>query len=191
VTISIFEGLLPADDFDLLLAGLAKQRQTPRVQDPIVNEVTVVISDNDVFTTPSFQLTAITATESASIADFGRQSNQIVTILAEAPFAVDLAEYLIRPLPEYWFSSIEVLLNGVPDGVRGSVAELEIGDQIRVSKRFPKVADPVVQELFVEGVEHEITVDRHTVRLYCSPAALYELFLLDTSELDDPAFGLG
>lgn len=193
MSINIFQGLLPADDFDLLTAGLAKKKaeQDNVVVNPIVNEVTVVIADSGAFSTPSFQLDAVTATETASVADFGRQGGQIVTILADVPFAVELAEYLIRPLPQYWFSSIEVLLNGVEDADRGTVAELEIGDQIRVSKRFPNVANPVVQELFVEGVEHEIGVDRHVVRLYCSPAELFELFRLDTSELDDPAYGLG
>jgi hypothetical protein len=98
---------------------------------------------------------------------------------------------LVRPIPEYWFSSIEVLLNAIPAIEMDAVAELEIGDQITVSKRFPNVTNPVVQDLFVEGVEHEITADRHVVRFYCSPATLYEPFLLDTSELDDPSYGLG
>jgi hypothetical protein len=94
-------------------------------------------------------------------------------------------------LPQYWFSNIEVLLNGLGDADRDTVCELEIGDQIRVSKRFPNVAQPVVQDLFVEGIEHIINQSSHTVRIYTSPADLYELFLLDSSELDDSEFGLG
>lgn len=172
---------------EALLGSIGKQTTVTTVADPIVNEVTVAIA-NPAATTV---LDGVQSTDAASVSDFGRQGTQIVTILADVPFAQDLAEYLIRPLPQYWFSSIEVLLNGVSDADRAVVAELEIGDQIKVSKRFPNVANPVVQELFVEGVEHEIGVDRHVVRLYCSPAELYEEFLLDTSELDDPAYGLG
>jgi len=84
-----------------------------------------------------------------------------------------------------------VLLNAIPAIDMDAVAELDIGDQITVSKRFPNVTNPVVQDLFVEGVEHEITADRHVVRLYCAPASLYDAFILDTSELDDNAYGLG
>jgi len=70
------------------------------------------------------------------------------------------------------------------------VAVLEIGDQIRVSKRFPNVANPVVEDLFVEGIDHKITPSNHTIVLQCSPADLFTVFILDTSELDDADVGL-
>jgi hypothetical protein len=172
---------------DKLLGEIGKQNTVTTVQNPIQNSVAVAVADPTATTT----IAGVEASDAASITVYGRTGRQIVTILANQSQAQSLAEYLVRPAPEYWFSSIEVLLNGLSSGDRDTVAELDIGDQIQVSKRFPNVTDPVVQDLFVEGVEHDISVDRHVVRLYCSPASLYELFLLDTSELDDPAYGLG
>ena len=175
------------DGIDRLLGEIGKQQTVTTITNPIVNSVSVAVADPAAGTA----LAGIEAKDADSITVYGPSNRQLVTILANTTQAGLLAEYLIRPNPEYWFSSLEVLLNGIDDADRDTVAELEIGDQIRVSKRFPNVTNPVVQDLFVEGIEHDITVDRHTVRLYCSPASLYELFLLDTSELDDPAYGLG
>jgi hypothetical protein len=178
---------LDLDGIDRLLGAIGKQDTVTTTQNPIQNSVSVAVADPTATTT----IAGVEASDAASITVYGRTGRQIVTILANQTQAGLLAEYLVRPAPEYWFSSIEVLLNGLTDGDRDTVAELDIGDQITVSKRFPNVTDPVVQDLFVEGVEHDISVDRHVVRLYCSPASLYENFLLDTSELDDPFYGLG
>jgi hypothetical protein len=187
MTIGSVSITLDLDGIDRLLGAIGKQDTVTTVQNPIQNSVAVAVADPTATTT----IAGVEASDAASITVYGRTGRQIVTILANQTQAGLLAEYLVRPAPEYWFSSIEVLLNGLSDGDRDTVAELDIGDQIVVSKRFPNVANPVVQELFVEGIEHDISVDRHVVRLYCSPASLYELFLLDTSELDDPAYGLG
>ena len=175
------------DGIERLLGEIGKQQTVTTITDPIVNSVSVAVADPAAVGT----LAGVEASDAASISVFGPSGRQLVTILANTAEAGELAEYLVRPNPEYWFSSVEVLLNGIDDADRDTVAELEIGDQIKVSKRFPNVTNPVIQELFVEGVEHEITVDRHTVRLYCSPATLYETFILNTSELNDPAYGLG
>ena len=175
------------DGLDRLLGEIGKQQTVTTITNPIVNSVSVAVADPAAGTA----LAGVEASDANSITVYGPSGRQLVTILANATQAGILAEYLVRPAPEYWFSSIEVLLNGIADADRDAVAELEIGDQVKVSKRFPNVTSPVVQELFVEGVEHEITVDRHTVRLYCSPASLYENFILNTSELNDPAYGLG
>jgi hypothetical protein len=187
MAIALANFTLDLAELDALLAGFGKQPTTTTNLNPISNEVSVAVSNPAAVTV----LDGVQATDAQSIADLGRSSVQYVTILQDVAFAADLAEYLVRPIPEYWFSSIEVLLNAIPALDMGAVAELDIGDQIAVSKRFPNVTNPVVQDLFVEGVEHEITADRHIVRLYCSPAGLYLFFVLDTNELDDVAFGLG
>ena len=172
---------------DLGVFKIGQQETVTTITNPIVNTAVVAVADPAAGTA----LAGIEAKDAESITVYGPSGRQLITILANTTQAGLLAEYLIRPAPEYWFSSLEVLLNGIDDADRDTVAELEIGDQIRVSKRFPNVTNPVVQDLFVEGIEHDITVDRHTVRLYCSPASLYENFLLDTSELDDATYGLG
>ena len=175
------------DGIERLLGEIGKQQTVTTITDPIVNSVSVGIADP----TATTDLDGVEASDAGSISVFGPSGRQLITILANTTQAGLLAEYLVRPAPEYWFSSVEVLLNAIPSGDRDTVAELDIGSQIRVSKRFPNVTNPVVQDLFVEGVEHEINVDRHIVRLYCSPAALYTAFLLNTSGLDDSFWGLG
>jgi hypothetical protein len=175
MTIGSVSITLDLDGIDKLLGAIGKQDTVTTVQNPIQNSVAVAVADPTATTT----IAGVEASDAASITVYGRTGRQIVTILANQTQAGLLAEYLVRPAPEYWFSSIEVLLNGIDGADRDKVAELDIGDQIAVSKRFPNVTGPVVQDLFVEGVEHDITVDRHVVRLYCSPASLYELFRLN------------
>lgn len=172
---------------EALLGSIGKVTTPSEVLDPIANDVTVAIANPAATAT----LAGVQTTDADSINVYGQSGRQFVTILAGTADAGRLAEYLIRPIPEYWFSSVEVLLNSIGTASRDAVAELEIGDQIRVSKRFPAVTNPVVEELFVEGVEHDISVDRHVVRLYCSPASLYENFILNTSQLNDETYGLG
>jgi hypothetical protein len=164
----------------------------------VVNTVTVVISDTDAITTPSTILDGVTATAPDSVTTFGETSAQLVVMLANetnpltgVSYAQDLSGYLIRQIPNYWFSNIEVSFNALSDPQRDLVAVLEIGDQILVSKRFPNVTNPVVETLFVEGISHKISPSNHTVVLQCSPAELFTLFILDTNELDDNEIGLG
>lgn len=181
------------DGLGALLGDFGKQPTpvTPQLTAPVLNNVTVAVAASRDPLAPQPALEAIQSTDTDSVTSFGQNSAQVVVIVEDTTFARDLAEYLVRPLPQYWFSNIEVLLNGLGDADRDTVCELEIGDQIRVSKRFPNVAQPVVQDLFVEGIEHIINQSSHTVRIYTSPADLYELFELDSSELDDTEYGLG
>lgn len=196
--------LLPADDYDLLLAALAKQNESSFAQQQtltsgVVNSVQVVVADQAAITAPTTtDLQSVTASVPASITDFGEASAQLVVIADNSvnpstgvTFAEDLATYLIRDIPEYWFSNIEILLNGLTEAQRDVVVLLDIGDQITVSKRFPNVASPVVEKLFVEGIDHRITPSNHTVILQCSPAVVVTLFILNTSVLDDVDVGLG
>jgi hypothetical protein len=202
--IQFFAENLPAEDFALLLAGLAQQNNESfgnkiTLDQGVVNNVQVVVADTAVISAPTATvLESVTARAPDSVTTFGETSAQVVVILENSVnpetgvnFSQDLAGYLVREIPVYWFSNIEILMNGLTDEQRDLVAVLEIGDQIRVSKRFPNVANPVVENLFVEGIDHKITPSNHTIVLQCSPAELFTLFILDTSELDDAEVGLG
>lgn len=156
----------------------------------IANVTTVAIADSNAG--PGDTLDGYQATDADSVATYGVQAgNVLVTILAAPGDAAALAFYLQRPAPDYWFSDIEIQFHRLTDAQRDTVAVVDIGDLIKVSKRFPNVTNPVVEDLFVEGVEHQITPSGHTMKLYCSPATIYADFLLNTSALDEQAYGLG
>jgi hypothetical protein len=201
--INVDFGVISADELSALLASFGQENtesfgnRQPILYD-VLNTVQVVVANTDALTDSTTQLNAVTATAPDSVTAFGQNSAQLVTILADEinpatnePFAQDLAVYLVRQIPEYWFSNIEVSFNALTDVQRDLVAVLEIGDQITVSKRFPNVANPVVEDLFVEGISHKIMPSNHTIVLQCSPAVLFTLFILNTNELDDTEIGLG
>jgi hypothetical protein len=140
---------------------------------------------------PNPSVDAVRADNAESVNVYGSQSSPVImTLLSSVEAAQTLAAYLGRAQPVYWYSQIRIVLNGLADAIQDTIANLEIGDQMRVSKRFTGVAAPVVQDLYVEGIEHEIRPSGHTVVLHTSPATLWTDFILDTSDLDDVAYGL-
>jgi hypothetical protein len=135
-----------------------------------------------------------TATDDASIDIFGVQETPIViTLLATIEDAGTLADYLIRAVPAFWFSNLDVSLNTLSDANKTLVANLEIGQQIAVIKSFPAgvVPSTVTENLFVEGIDHRITVDQHIVTIYTGPSTIFTEFILNTSTLNDATYGLG
>jgi hypothetical protein len=130
---------------------------------------------------PTPTTTYATATDENSVDTFGTQETPIViTLLATIEDAGALAEYLIRGVPAYWFSNLAISLNTLSDANKDIVANLEIGQQIAVTKTFPAgvVPQTVTEYLFVEGISHSITVESHVVTIYTGPASLYLQWVL-------------
>jgi hypothetical protein len=128
-----------------------------------------------------------------SVADFGVQETPVVvTLLETLDDAGDLAGYLIRPVPAFWFGNIQIIMNGLNDTQRTIIGNLDIGSQVSVTKTFPAPSSPasVTQIMALEGISHDITPDRHIVTLYTNPARIYTYFILNTDELDDETKGL-
>jgi len=125
---------------------------------------------------PTPTTTYATATDETSVDTFGTQETPIViTLLATIEDAGALAEYLIRGVPAYWFSNLAVSLNTLSEANKNIVANLEIGQQIAVTKTFPAgvVPQTVTEYLFVEGISHNVTVDNHIVTIYTGPASTF------------------
>ena len=148
----------------------------------VVNSVNVAIAPAVPTTLdPTPQTTYANSTDENSISTFGVQETPIViTLLATIDDAGLLANYLLRSVPAYWFSNLAVFLNPLSDANKALVAQLEIGQQIAVTKTFPAgvVPQTVTEYLFVEGIDHEITVDSHTVTIYTGPASTYLQWVL-------------
>jgi hypothetical protein len=102
--------------------------------------------------------------------------------------ALDLATYLLDPLPEPRFTSLNTAFALMTSAERDTVAVIDIGDTIAIEKSFAPGTNPasLAQELSVEGIEHSINVNTgHIVTYYTSPTIIvYELIL------DDPSFGI-
>jgi hypothetical protein len=161
----------------------------------VVNTVNVAIAPPAPTTLdPTPDTDYATATDATSVEIFGVQETPIViTLLATIEDAGALAEYLIRAVPAFWFSNLDVSLNTLSDANKTIIANLEIGQQIAVTKSFPAgvVPSTVTENLFVEGIEHRISPEQHIVTIYTGPATTYLQFLLDTSMLNDATYGLG
>jgi len=160
----------------------------------VVNTVNVAISP-PIPTAGNLQPTIeyAQAIAAASVAEFGVQETPlVVTLLETLDDAGDLAGYLIRKVPAFWFGNIQVIMNGLTDAQRTIIGNLDIGSQISVTKSFPAPSTPstITQIMALEGISHDITPDRHIVTLYTNPARIYTYFILDTDELDDDTKGL-
>lgn len=160
----------------------------------VINTVNVAIAPSaPTSLNPTPQTTYATATDENSIDTFGVQETPIViTLLATIEDAGALAQYLIRSVPAYWFSNLAVSLNTLSAANKTIVANLEIGQQIAVTKSFPAgvVPQTVTEYLFVEGISHQITPESHIVTIYTGPATTYLQFILNTSTLNDATYGL-
>jgi hypothetical protein len=160
----------------------------------VVNTVNVAIAP-PIPTTSNLQPTIeyAQAVVAASVAEFGVQETPlVVTLLETLDDAGDLAGYLTRPVPAFWFGSIQVVMNGLTDAQRTIVGSLDIGSQLSVTKSFPNsTPSTVTQVMALEGISHDITPDRHIVTLYPNPSRIYHYFVLNTDKLNDLAQGLG
>ena len=110
------------------------------------------------------------------------------SLLHSDPAALDLATYLLDPLPEPRFTSLNTAFAMMTNAQRDTVATIDIGDTISIFKSFAPGTNPasLSQNLSIEGIEHTINVDRgHTVTYFTAPTTIvYQLIL------DDPTFGI-
>ena len=195
ITFSIFSA-----EFEAELADFFAKENAARPNDfsvssqSVVNTVNVAIAP-PIPTADNLQPTIeyAQAIAAASVAEFGTQETPLViTLLETLDDAGDLAGFLIRPVPAFWFSGIQIIMNGLTDAQRTTIGNLDIGSQVSVTKTFPNsTPSTVTQIMALEGISHDITPDRHIVTLYPNPSRVYTNFIVDTDELNDDTKGLG
>lgn len=102
------------------------------------------------------------------------------------------ADYLasIYGEPDVRIKEHTILLHGVSDLHRRYIERLEIGDVVRTIWTPNGVGKAIDRDSIIEGVEHQIGVDRHTVKLQLTPFSRAGFILddpnrglLDTSEM--------
>jgi hypothetical protein len=128
-----------------------------------------------------------TANDLASQAAYFLQTNSITNSLLDNADVTAAAVYLLNGTPEARYNSVETVFGALTATQRDSVASVDISDTVSVERTFVtgNTTTTLAQELAVEGVEHEITLNGHRVLLFTSPTTIvYELLL------DDPVFGI-
>ena len=134
-----------------------------------------------------------TATDAPSIALYFTQAEAITdSLLSTDAQALTLANYLLEGAPQPRLSGIETFFGSLTTPQKDAVAAVELGQTISVTRTFTTGLPLVVtEELFVEGLSHRINLRGETIKFYTSPTDIVLAFLLNTSELDDPIYGLG
>jgi hypothetical protein len=131
--------------------------------------------------------TNATADDLASQATFFVQTNSITNSLLDDSELAAAATYLLNGTPEARYNSVETVFGALTATQRDTVAVVDISDTVSVERTFVtgNTTMTLAQELSVEGVEHEITLNGHRIMLFTSPTTIvYELLL------DDPVFGI-
>ena len=99
--------------------------------------------------------------------------------------ASTLADYLLEPYPQPRYSRLGTTFSLLSDAQRTTVAALEIGDTIQVTKAM-LAGGSITQTLAIEGIDATITVSGgHSVTFYTSPQVVLSTFILN-----DPAYGI-
>jgi len=158
--------------------------------DSIVNEVIVIIAPNPDVPAPDTQST----TDSTSQENYGIQSISIVdSLLSTEEQALELAEYLLRPEPNFWYTGLGLDMGALTSVQRNVISTLDIGTLVAVTKSY-KYGTPstVTKRLYVEGIEHSITPTGHKVKLYFSPVGFSQKWnsINATLQWEDVASGL-
>jgi hypothetical protein len=128
-----------------------------------------------------------TADDLASQAAYFVQTYSITNSLLDDTELAAAATYLLDGTPEARYNSVETVFGALTDAQRDIVAVVDISDTVSVERTFVtgNTTMTLAQELSVEGVEHEITLNGHRIMLFTSPTTIvYELLL------DDPVFGI-
>jgi hypothetical protein len=125
-----------------------------------------------------------TADDLASQALFFIQTNSITNSLLDDTELATAATYLLDPYPEARYNSVETVFGALTNAQRDTVAVIDISDTISIEKTFVTGATTTVlaQELSVEGIEHEITLTGHRVRLFTSPTTIVFELVLDDAQ---------
>lgn len=129
-----------------------------------------------------------TAEDLASQAEYGVLTYTLTEqLFASDTQSLELAEYLrdTYSLPTFWFDTISTPANKLQAADRVTVYNLEMGDQIELTRHFPNGTPTTVSEIYsIERLAHTITAQAHQVSI-----GLYKPLIVFPFTLDDPTLG--
>ena len=127
--------------------------------------------------------TSSTATDAGSIATYFIQTNSITnSLLHNAGDIATAASYLLEPDPEARYTDVSTAFTMLTTAERDTVAIIDIGDTISISKSFPSGVGTtsLAQKLSVEGIEHQIDFNTgHRVHYWTAPTTIVFEMILD------------
>jgi hypothetical protein len=128
--------------------------------------------------------TNATADDLLSQATYFVQTNSITNSLLDDTELAAAATYLLNGTPEARYNSVETVFGALTDAQRDTVAVVDISDTVSIERTFitGNTTTTLAQELAVEGVEHEITLNGHRVLLFTSPTTIVFELILDNAE---------
>jgi len=134
------------------------------------------------------------ASGTASQAEYGIKALSLTgvplaTDAAGSALALSLLTRFQEPVVR--FSEMDVLLNALTTAQQQTMAGLEIGDILSVTKTFATgTPATVTQNVVVESIRHTVNPSTHRVTIGMGQVQLVLPFILDTSALDDTDFAL-
>ena len=152
----------------------------------VLNRVSVQISGG---TASSVAASTASQTE-YGIKNFSLTDIPLVNDAAGSALAANLLAAYANP--EVRFDEASILVNPLSDTLTETMASLEIGDVLTVTKTFATGSPAsVTKNVVIEGIQHVVTPSRHDIRLRLGQVDVLTPFILDTSQLDDATVGLG
>lgn len=151
-------------------------------------EMEVVYGIEELYNSVSVTYTAGTVTAGtvtvenlSSQASYGTFSQTYNTVLSDITQATALANWQsnIYSTPKYRVNSLTIALSALTSAQRLQVVGLELGDGVLVAWTPNGVGSPINQYSNIEGIEHSVSPEFHTVRFTLSPTSVG--FTLDSS----------
>ena len=123
-----------------------------------------------------------TAADATSQAAYGINTLAVETLLSSDAQATDLAQYLLGKYqtPTYRVDALDVILEGMTSTQAGQVLGLELADVVKVTFTPNQVGTAIQQFALVDGIEHRINPNAHTIRLTLSATEVG--FVLDSEQ---------
>jgi hypothetical protein len=140
-----FQGISATVGSDVLFSTVRVDREGGTAQSATVADITTWMEDNGPL----------------------RSLNLSGLLLDSNAQSLALAEYLLSlyDTPRYRVSELRVDITPLSTVDQSSVLALDITDMVDVTFTPDEVGDPVIQRLVVQGIRHDIGVERHVVTL--------------------------
>lgn len=124
------------------------------------------------------------------IKNFSLTDIPLDTAAAGSALATNIVDRYSEPVVR--FNEASILVNMLTAAQLEQVASFEIGDILSVTRVFESGAPlTVTQNVVIESISHRVSPSRHEVNVGLGQVDLITAFVLDESQLDDAAVGLG